>query len=219
MGQYYRVVNVTKRQVINPSIFNDGVKIMEFGTSGDGTMFAMALLMSDGYGGGCGEEIKSDLVGSWAGDMVVVAGDYGEPYNFVPREDERKLLHDSIIDQARRQDIADKSNDIIVDYAEKSANLYEWSKAFCEDISEQAYAMIIQDRFVQQAGSKKEAGVYIVPSDSDDTKRYRVVESVAGGKWTCSCPDFQKRGHIRPCKHINRVRNLNQQELERYTSF
>jgi len=211
MGQYYRIVNVTKREVIVPSTFNDGLKIMEFGTSGDGTMFAMAMLMNDGYGDGCGEEIESELIGSWAGDKVIVAGDYGTPYKYIPKKDEGRLLLHCLVDQLNRKDANDMSPETIIDYAEKNCTLYEWSKFFCKDISKEALAMIVQDHFVQQA----KMITYNVTSNSDRTKTYRVVESPSGS-WACGCPDFATRGHIRPCKHIKRLQALSVIERERY---
>jgi len=84
MGQYYRVVNLDKRQYIDPYVFGDGVKLMEFGCSGNGTMTALAVLLasSNGMGGGdlhLGEKSKWKAVpGSWAGDRIVVAGDYDD---------------------------------------------------------------------------------------------------------------------------------------------
>lgn len=45
-----------------------------------------------------------------------------------------------------------------------------------------------------------EKDVYIVPSQSDSEKRYRVEHN---GGWTCTCPDFQKVGVN--CKHIQAV--------------
>ena len=33
------------------------------------------------------------------------------------------------------------------------------------------------------------------------------------GEWSCTCPDFQKRGHQTPCKHILAVRLLVEQRV------
>ena len=43
MGQYYKIVNVKKRQYLNPHMFNDGMKLMEFGMSAGGTLTALAV--------------------------------------------------------------------------------------------------------------------------------------------------------------------------------
>lgn len=79
MGQYFLVVNQTKKEYLYPHIFDDGLKLLEFGCSSDGTMTALALLLrkSDGDGGGdfC-EHDKFPVVGSWAGNRIVIVGDY-----------------------------------------------------------------------------------------------------------------------------------------------
>lgn len=85
MGQYYKVVNITKRQFITPHAFNDGAKLMEFGLSARGTMSGLAILLASGNGRG-GGDLNSDspVVGSWAGDQIVIAGDYGDDGLYVP---------------------------------------------------------------------------------------------------------------------------------------
>jgi hypothetical protein len=80
MGQYYKVVNLDKKEFIYPHAFGDGLKLMEFGCSSCGTMTALAVLLANSNGRG-GGDLRSDneIVGSWAGDRIVVAGDYAEP--------------------------------------------------------------------------------------------------------------------------------------------
>lgn len=77
MGQYYLVVNLDKKQYLHPHRFGDGLKLMEFGMSGRGTMAGLAVLLSNGNGQGGGDIRSADpLVGSWAGDRIEVTGDY-----------------------------------------------------------------------------------------------------------------------------------------------
>ena len=109
MGQYYHIVNLDKKQYLNPHCFGDGLKLLEFGMSASGTLTALAILMSAGNGRGGGDfgnctvpsnggpvdhsaefvgeeggvfppkDIRLDthpLVGSWAADRVIIAGDY-----------------------------------------------------------------------------------------------------------------------------------------------
>ena len=85
MGQYYKVCNITKGEFIEPHAFNDGAKLMEFGMSAMGTMTALAVLLSSGNGRG-GGDLNSDstIVGSWAGDQIVIAGDYADDGLYVP---------------------------------------------------------------------------------------------------------------------------------------
>jgi hypothetical protein len=84
MGQYYYIVNITNKQYIHPHRFGDGLKLLEFGCSGNGTMTALALLLADGNGRG-GGDLRSDdpIIGSWAGDRIVVTGDYADEENFL----------------------------------------------------------------------------------------------------------------------------------------
>lgn len=85
MGQYYMIVNLDKRQFISPWTFGDGAKLLEFGMSRDGLLCGLAILLADGNGRG-GGDLHSDhpIVGTWAGDRIVIAGDYADPGKFLP---------------------------------------------------------------------------------------------------------------------------------------
>lgn len=76
MGQYYKLCNLDAQQMLNPHDFGDGVKLMEFGLSGYGTLSALAAMLVMG---------KTDK-GPWAGHRVVVTGDYADEGRFVPPE-------------------------------------------------------------------------------------------------------------------------------------
>lgn len=100
MGQYYYIVNIDKRQYLHPHKFGDGLKLMAFGCSGDGTMAGLAVLLSNGNGNGGGDLDSDDpIVGSWAGDRIVVAGDYGEPGKFM---EDLALSDDLLVSIAKR---------------------------------------------------------------------------------------------------------------------
>jgi hypothetical protein len=73
MGQYFIVANLDKRQCLHPRTFDDGRKLLELYH----TLTALALLMADN-----GEHPWRDcpLHGTWAGDRIVFAGDYGDNY-------------------------------------------------------------------------------------------------------------------------------------------
>lgn len=76
MGQYYKVVNLDRRAAINGHDFGDGIKLMEFGMSGEGTVTALAgQLVMD-----------AQQTGPWAGHRVVIAGDYADEGKFLPKE-------------------------------------------------------------------------------------------------------------------------------------
>lgn len=85
MGQYYYIVNLDKRQYLHPHFFGDGLKLLEFGDSAGGTMCALAVLLASGNNRG-GGDLRSDdpLIGSWAGDRVVIAGDYDDDGKWLP---------------------------------------------------------------------------------------------------------------------------------------
>jgi hypothetical protein len=93
MGQYYKVVNTTKKQVMIPHSFGSGAKLMEFSSDGMSIMQGLAVLLADGNGRGGGDLNSSNsIVGSWAGDQIVVAGDYADEGNFV--DDATKNLYE-----------------------------------------------------------------------------------------------------------------------------
>jgi hypothetical protein len=93
MGQYYKIVNLDKKQYMEPWTFDDGAKLLEFGMSAEGTMTALAILLADGNGRGGGDlnDEPNPLVGSWAGDRIVISGDYADEGRFT--DDKENLYH------------------------------------------------------------------------------------------------------------------------------
>ncbi len=85
MGQYYYIVNIDKQEYLHPHYFGDGLKLMEFGNSAQGTLLGLTILLADGNGRGGGDCHSDDpLIGSWAGDRIVIAGDYADGGKFIP---------------------------------------------------------------------------------------------------------------------------------------
>lgn len=88
MGQYHIIINLDKHQYLHPQNCGDGMKMAEFGDSSEGTLSALTMLLAcnDGQGGGdyC---IPDPLTGSWAGDRIVIAGDYTDPARFIVDKD------------------------------------------------------------------------------------------------------------------------------------
>jgi len=80
MGQYHIIVNLDKEQYIHPHVFGDGMKLGEFGSSAQGTMLGLTLLLAtdSGRGGGDFAEEPDGITGSWAGDRISIVGDYGD---------------------------------------------------------------------------------------------------------------------------------------------
>lgn len=88
MEQNYCIVNLDKRQYLDPQRFGDGLQLTEFGASGDGVMFGLAVLLADGNGRGGGDLDSDDpVVGSWAGDRIVIAGDCADLGKFLEAVD------------------------------------------------------------------------------------------------------------------------------------
>lgn len=83
MGQYYLIVNLDKKQFLHPHRCGDGLKLLEFGCSANGTLTALAVLLADGNNRG-GGDLRSHhpVIGSWAGDRIVVTGDYADEGKF-----------------------------------------------------------------------------------------------------------------------------------------
>ena len=82
MGQYYVIANLDKREFLDPHAFGSGVKLMEFSMDGKGALTGLAVLLASSNGQGGGdlhlpvETDFEDIPGRWAGDRIVVAGDY-----------------------------------------------------------------------------------------------------------------------------------------------
>ena len=97
MGQYYKIVNVDKKQSISPCY---GFKAMEtFHNDGEFYGQAMLILFHDTscieQGGGDIRfstlkltKAQTELIGSWVGDKVIFVGDYTdtEYYNLEVRD-------------------------------------------------------------------------------------------------------------------------------------
>ena len=95
MGQYYKVVNLDKKQFLAPHDCGNGAKLMEFGLSGMSMMSCVSILLADGNGRGGGDlHSKNSIIGSWAGDRIVITGDYADNGKFIP-EDQGPLDEDS----------------------------------------------------------------------------------------------------------------------------
>ncbi len=111
MGQYHFICNIDRQEYLHPHDLGDGLKLMEFGASGDGAMLALAVLLAEQNKGGArgggdlhpwtggpgyeGREVEqtgdedrlmSDIVGRWAGDRIAIIGDYWEDSDPVAAE-------------------------------------------------------------------------------------------------------------------------------------
>ena len=79
MGQYFKVINKTKKEVLNPHTFGNGLKLWEFVSDGNGVLQGLGLLLAEGH-----VEYKdlipkpSTIIGRWHGDKITILGDYAQ---------------------------------------------------------------------------------------------------------------------------------------------
>ncbi len=78
MGQYHLTVNLTKKEFLDPHKLGDGLKLWEQANSQGGVMVALLALLACSNGRGGGDFQDHPLIGRWAGDKIVVVGDYAE---------------------------------------------------------------------------------------------------------------------------------------------
>lgn len=79
MGQYHKVYNKTKNECLNAHKFGQGLKLVEqIGFEGS-VADVLFLLLANSNGRGGGDFEDHDIIGRWAGDEIVVQGDYSDP--------------------------------------------------------------------------------------------------------------------------------------------
>ena len=74
MGQYHMVYNIDKKEYFRDEMLKLAEQI---GRRTSTTALFMLVANSNGRGGG--DFRDHDLIGTWAGDRIVVQGDYAEP--------------------------------------------------------------------------------------------------------------------------------------------
>jgi len=196
MGQYYYVINLDKKEYLHPHKFGDGLKLWEFGSSGTGTMFALAVLLSDGNGRG-GGDVHSDspLVGSWARDRIIISGDYADG--------EWSEKGDNLYDFCGDGFLKDISEDVIMALCEDSY----YRKSFVETAL-RSFGSCYRDGFGLEFAKKFERAVvysWPIASFSQSGETYR-VDFRADKSWTCSCPAFKFHPE-KDCKHITEIKS------------
>ena len=93
MGQYHKVYNLDKREFIHAHQIDNGLKLLKLlEQCGPGdeptTSDAVWLLLANSNGRGGGDAPKHPMVGRWAGDRLLVQGDYAEDKDaaYLPEE-------------------------------------------------------------------------------------------------------------------------------------
>ena len=194
MGQYYKIVNIKKKQYISPHTFGDGSKLMEFSMSANGVLAGLAILLADGNGRGGGDlHSTNDIVGSWAGDNIVIAGDYADEGKFV-KETDRNLYN---VASNEGEDISVKVLDALCDdqyfFSEFRKNRAGWST---NDAIDELIKRKLQEKGLSE--TKK----YKIQSSKNPNVQYNVTDD--NGNWECDCPSYRYTGT--ECKHIRQLK-------------
>jgi len=192
MGQYYKIVNIKKKQYIKPDTFGDGSKLMEFSMSASGVLAGLAILLADGNGRGGGDlHSENDIVGSWAGDNIVVAGDYADAGKFV-KEPEHTLYE---VASSEGEDISVKVLEALFD-----------DQYFFSEFRKNAPTMDeVQDLIKQKLKEKglSDTKKHKIQSSKNPNVQYNVTED--NGNWECDCPSYTYTGG-NECKHIRQLK-------------
>jgi hypothetical protein len=195
MGQYYKIVNIKKKQYISPYTFGDGSKLMEFSMSANGVLAGLAILLADGNGRGGGDlNSNNSIVGSWSGDNIVIAGDYADEGKFV-KETDRNLY---AVASEQGEDISIKVLDALCDdsyfFSEFRKNRAGW-------ISDSQVDNLIQRKLKEKGLT--EVKEFTMPSSKDPNVTYKVTND--NGSWECNCPSYTYSGG-NECKHIREAK-------------
>ena len=195
MGQYYKIVNIKKKQYITPHTFGDGSKLMEFSMSANGVLAGLAILLADGNGRGGGDlHSENDMVGSWAGDNIVVAGDYADAGKFVKEPDQ--TLYEVASNEG--EDISLKVLDALFDdsyyFSEFRKNRAGWtSNNEVDNLIKQK----LKDKGLSETKKHK------IQSSKNPNVQYNITED--NGNWECDCPSYTYTGG-NECKHIRQLK-------------
>ena len=160
MGQYYMIVNLDKREFLNPHKLGSGLKLWEMANTCTIAPALLALLAcSNGRGGGDFEE--DPIIGRWVGDRVAVVGDYAEPGD-IPGIEQPEVIYVLCKPPTEIKDIAEHYRKLAKEisddkrskeYQEK-ARLLETSKPY-KDISDKLLQLVEREtdvKFVNKDG-------------------------------------------------------------------
>ncbi len=95
MGQYFIIVNLDKKEYIHPHKLNTGAKLWEIAVNPIAGVFPFLLRKSSETGGGDIEKNYKNA-GRWAGDRIVVVGDYDNSGLYDKAEEEFKEISEEI---------------------------------------------------------------------------------------------------------------------------
>jgi len=188
-------------------MFNEGLKLMEFGMSAGGSLTALAILLSNGNGRGGGDlNSANTIVGSWAGDPIVVAGDYGDEGKFLPEDKQDTTLY--AVAQEEGKDISHLVLDALMeDRWFREDFIKDWGHANIHDSYYGEQTKVVEKwKAIDNPTSVPTANHHSVIGSKGD--KYEVVDLNDGTDiWTCTCPAYTY--HKVPgtdCKHIIHVK-------------
>ena len=76
MGQYHEVYNLDKKERIHPHRIDNGLKLYEQVGHIASTSTALFALLANSNARGGGDFPEHELIGRWAGDRILIQGDY-----------------------------------------------------------------------------------------------------------------------------------------------
>ena len=82
MGQYFLIADLDKKEYLDPLIMGSGLKLWEICATRVGSALVYLLRRSSDRGGGDIHLEVPVFAGRWAGDRIVVIGDYDESHLF-----------------------------------------------------------------------------------------------------------------------------------------
>ena len=196
MGQYYKIVNIKKKQYIKPHTFGDGAKLMEFSSNSIGVLAGLSILLADGNGRGGGDlHSENEIIGSWAGDNIVVTGDYADNGKYLPVDKVDRNLYDVASDEG--EDISLKVLDALFD----DRYFFDRFRNDKMDYADEDVKELIGKKLKEKG--LKEPMAWKVPSSKDISILYEVNED--NDNWSCTCPSFAYNGG-KDCKHIRDIK-------------
>lgn len=89
MGQYHKLYNKDKKEFVYAHHIDNGLKLLEQVGFEKSTSTALFLLVANSNGRGGGDAKDHPMIGRWAGDRIVVQGDYAKPGDpaYIPEEE------------------------------------------------------------------------------------------------------------------------------------
>ncbi len=96
MGQYHKLVNLDKQEVVDPHRIGLFSKQYEHTGTDASLADAIYLLVMSSPASGGGDWPATDVSGRWCGDRVVIVGDYTEPdaiQNYHPDSGDSSTLY------------------------------------------------------------------------------------------------------------------------------